>query len=230
MHSDFYPIFINLRDRAALVVGAGEVGEQKIEPLLTAGAAVTVIAPWAKPAVLQWAAEGRLIYHQRAFRESDMTKHYFLVIAATDDRAVNQRVFELAEAEQRLANVVDDPPLCNFIVPAIARSGPIQVAISSSGRSPTMAGQLKRRIQAELLGEDTGRLADWLGEQRERLKPHLGSFANKRVFWRDVQDSEIPDLVRAGQVAQAEAVLLRLLETNLTENGLPIPADLTLSP
>ncbi|CAM2007759.1 NAD(P)-dependent oxidoreductase [Acanthopleuribacter pedis] len=223
MKPEFYPIFIDLRGRAALVVGAGEVGEQKIEPLLEAGAKVTVIAPWAKPAVAVWAEQGRLTYHARAFEEKDMDAAYFLVIAATDNRAVNKRIFEMAETAQRLVNVVDDPPLCNFIVPAIARSGPIQVAISSSGRSPTMAGQIKRRIQRDLLGEDTGRLASWLGEKREWLKPHLGDFKNKRVFWRAVQDSNIPGLVRSNHLATAEQRLLTLLEANLAAAGLPWP-------
>lgn len=227
MKPEFYPIFIDLRGRAALVVGAGEVGEQKIEPLLEAGATITVIAPWAKPAVEAWAAEGRLTYHARAFDERDMDAPYFVVIAATDDRAVNKRIFEMAEAAQRLVNVVDDPPLCNFIVPAIARSGPIQVAISSSGRSPTMAGQIKRRIQRDLLGEDTGRLATWLGEKREWLKPHLGDFKNKRVFWRAVQDSNIPELVRANDLETAEQRLLILLEANLAAAALPWPEGVT---
>ena len=212
--AEFYPVFVDLRGRSCLVVGAGAIAEMKVVPLLDSGADVTLVAPWATPGLVAMAERGALTWHRRVFRDEDAVNR-FLIVAATDDREVNRRVFELAEAEQRLVNVVDDPPLCNFIVPAIAQSGPVQVAVSTSGRSPTLAGRLRNAIRDQFLGGDTGILAEWLGRWRLALKQRLGSFEVKRGFWGKVLDSEIPQLVRSGREAEAERRLAAMMESYL---------------
>ena len=207
-----YPIGIRLEGRRALLVGAGVVGAQKAPGLIAAGADLHVVSPDLHPRLHDAAAKGRLTWHQRVFHDDDI-KGAFVVVAATNFPEVNRRVFELCDAAGKLVNVVDDIPLCNFFVPAVAESGPVQVAISTGGSSPVLAGQLRRRIQAELLGPETGELAEWIGIWRERLKQQLGDFETKKRFWNEVVDSDIPDLIAQGKRSEAEARLHQILNS-----------------
>ena len=133
-----------------MVVGGGEVGLEKVEGLLACDADVTLIAPEAHPELVQLALEGSIRWERREYAHGDLDGA-LIAIAATDDTDLNIRVFEDAEARAMLVNVVDVPPLCNFILPAIVRTGPLAVAISTAGASPALAKRMKREI-AELFG------------------------------------------------------------------------------
>ena len=215
--SRFFPVFLDLKNRSCLVVGAGEVGYPKARALLDAGARVTVVAPWVAEGMQALCDSGRVTWRRRNFEDGDVAGH-FLVIAATDDEAVNARVYELAEARGRMVNVVDDLEHCNFIFGAIAETGPIQVAVSSSGTSPTLAKQLRNRIQQDLLGPETGRLADYLGRWRLDSSCADLPFSRKRDFWRIVLDSAVPELVAQHQDKLADALMAGLLEKVKEEN------------
>jgi precorrin-2 dehydrogenase/sirohydrochlorin ferrochelatase len=154
-----FPIFLKLAARPCTVIGAGNIAESKIESLLAAEAAVTVIAPDALPRVQAWAAEGALTWQQRAYQPSDLAGA-FLVVAATATPAVNRAVFAEATAAGILVNAVDDPPFCDFYFPSIVRRGELQIAISTAGESPALAQRLRKEINAAL-PLDTG---DWLME------------------------------------------------------------------
>ncbi|MBI4875391.1 MAG: bifunctional precorrin-2 dehydrogenase/sirohydrochlorin ferrochelatase [Acidobacteria bacterium] len=143
----YYPMFLSLSEKTAVVVGGGKVGLRKTKGLLGAGARVKVISP-------AWRAEFeglpvKLV--RRAFRASDL-KGACLAFAATDHREVNRRVEREAKRLGIPVNVADDPAACDFIVPARVRSGELQVAVSTSGRSPRLAAELKRKIGAVLKG------------------------------------------------------------------------------
>jgi siroheme synthase-like protein len=139
----WYPIFLDLRDKPVLVVGAGKVGLRKIRGLLEAGARVTVVSPESE-------AHGLPVeWKRRRFRKSDL-KGQALVFAATDDRKVNAAVGAEARRLGIPANIADAPGECDFIVPSRARSGDLQVAVSTSGRNPRRAVELRRKIE-ELL-------------------------------------------------------------------------------
>src|SRR5262245_51247241 len=116
----YYPIYVDVRGRECLVVGGGPIAAGKVSGLIEAGARVTVIAPEADARIAQWQAEGKCVWHTREFATDDIGTA-FLVIAATDDRALNARVYRLADGQLRLANAVDDTDNCNFIAPAVAR-------------------------------------------------------------------------------------------------------------
>jgi len=208
----YYPVFIDLRDKPCLVVGAGPVAAGKIGPLLEAGGLVTVVSPEAVPAVRQWHEAGRLNWISRKFRESDLDGR-FLVIAATSEPAANQWVYDAGEARRMLVNVVDETERCNFITPAIARSGPVQVAISTAGTCPTLAKRLRREIQATLLGEDTGRLAEFMARWRPEAKRRIAAFEDKVAFWRNVFDSEIVDLAAAGAWDEGDRRMAEMFES-----------------
>src|ERR1019366_839486 len=154
-----FPIFLKLTGRLAIVIGAGNLAESKIESLQAANASVTVIAPKASARIVAIAESGEVVWHKREYAAGDLAGQ-FLVVAATDNPAVNRAVFAEAEAAGILINAVDDPPFCDFYFPSVVRRGDLQIAISTAGASPALAQRLRKEINA-LLPLDTG---DWLAE------------------------------------------------------------------
>ena len=135
---EYLPIFAQLKGRSCLVVGGGSVAERKVAQLLLAGARVTVLSKEMTERLKELCGEGKIKYEVGPFSRADLAENW-LVIAATDNRSVNKEVAEAAEAERRLCNVVDDPALCSFIMPAIVDRDPITVAIGSNGQSPVIS-------------------------------------------------------------------------------------------
>jgi len=204
----FYVACLRLDDRRCVVVGGGDVGLEKVEGLLVCGAAVTLVAPVVHPELERLADEGSIRWESREYRASDLDAT-FLVVAATDDTEVNIAVHDDAEARAMLVNVVDVPPLCNFILPAIVRSGPLAIAISTAGASPALAKRMKREI-AELFGEEYARLAVILNDARGWAKATLPTFEERRAFFDSIVTGE-PDpiaLLRDGD----ETAVLALIE------------------
>lgn len=165
------PIFVRLAGRPCLLVGAGDVALQKIPSLLAAEARLRVIAPRVRPEIATLAREGRLEVAGREFSDSDLDE-IFLVIAATDDPAVNAAVYRGAVERNILCNSVDDPPRCDFYFGSIVSRGDLQIAISTAGESPALAQRLRREID-EQLPHDLGPWLHDLGElRREALAVH----------------------------------------------------------
>jgi precorrin-2 dehydrogenase / sirohydrochlorin ferrochelatase len=154
---DLFPIFLKITARPCIVIGAGNLAESKIESLKAAHAKVRVIAPEARPRIIEMAAAGEIDWLQREYVDGDLTGH-FLVIAATNDPAVNRAVFKEAVEKDILCNAVDDPPFCDFYFPSVVRRGNLQIAISTAGASPALAQRLRKEINAQL-PLDAG---DWL--------------------------------------------------------------------
>jgi siroheme synthase-like protein len=204
----FYIACLRLSERRCLVVGGGEVGLEKVEGLLACDAAVTVVAPVVHPELERLADEGSIAWLAREYSRGDL-EGAFLVIAATSDSEVNIAVHEHAEARTMLVNVVDVPPLCNFILPAIVRSGPLAIAISTAGASPALAKRMKREIAAQF-GEDYARLAVMLNDARGWAKDTLATYQERRAFFESIVNGE-PDpieLLRAGD----ETAVLALIQ------------------
>ena len=194
----FYIACLRLAGRRCLVVGGGAVGLEKVEGLLACDADVVLVAPRAVPELEELAAEGSIRWEAREYRPEDL-EGAFLAIASTDDTDVNIRVYEDAEARAMLVNVVDVPPLCNFILPAIVRSGPLAIAISTAGASPALAKRMKSEI-AESFGEPYARLAVILNEARGWAKATLPTYQDRKAFFEGIVNGE-PDpveLLRAG--------------------------------
>ncbi len=162
-----FPIYLRLEGRDCLVVGAGTIAAPKVESLLRAGAAVTVVAPRAADAVLAQHARGSLVWLERAFQETDLDGR-FLVVTATDVQAVNHAVAEAARRRNVLCNSVDDPPDCDFFYPSVVQRGDLQIAISTAGKSPALAQRLRAEIDA-ILPQDAGAWLDAVGSTRERI-------------------------------------------------------------
>jgi siroheme synthase-like protein len=199
----FYIACLRLSGRRALVVGAGDVGLEKVEGLLACDADVTLVAPDAHPALEQLAAEGSITWLAREYETADL-EGCLIVIAATNDSEVNIRVSADAEKRSMLVNVADVPPLCNFILPSIVRMGPLAVAISTSGASPALAKRMKREI-SEMFGEPYADLAVLLNEVRGWAKGTLPTYQDRRDFFEAIVNGE-PDPIELLRGGDAQAV------------------------
>jgi precorrin-2 dehydrogenase / sirohydrochlorin ferrochelatase len=214
LETPLYVACLLLSGRPCLVVGGGEVGLEKVEGLLACGAAVTVVAPEAVPELREYAEEGSIRWERREYTAADLEGR-LLVIAATAKSEVNIAVHEHAERRQMLCNVVDVPPLCNFILPAIVRTGPLAIAISTAGASPALAKRMKREI-AEAYGEPYGRLAVMLNEVRGWAKATLPTYQDRKLFFESIVNGE-PDpveLLRAGDERAVRDLIVAAKETH----------------
>jgi precorrin-2 dehydrogenase/sirohydrochlorin ferrochelatase len=167
MPAPLLPLFLKLEGRASLVVGAGVIAAGKIAGLVEAGARVMVVAPGAVEEVRTLAAEGKIQWQAREFREGDLAG-VFLVIVATGDAGVNSAVFAEAQARGILCNAVDDPLNCDFYFPAVVRRGDLQIAISTSGQSPALAQRIRRELE-ETFDESVSERVRVLGELRRKI-------------------------------------------------------------
>jgi precorrin-2 dehydrogenase len=208
LETPFYIACLKLKGRRCVVVGGGDIGLEKVEGLLACDADVTLLAPIAHPALEDLAAEGSISWERREYAGAADLESVFMVIAATDDTDANIRVYDDAEARAMLVNVVDVPPLCNFILPAILRSGPLAIAISTAGASPALAKRMKREV-GELFGEEYARLAVILNEARGWAKGTLPTYQDRKRFFEGIVNGE-PDpvaLLRAGEETQVLALI-----------------------
>jgi len=202
LDTPFYIACLKLTGRRCVVVGAGAIGLEKVEGLLACDGRVVLVAPEAEPELVALAGEGSIEWLRRAYETGDL-ENTFMAIAATNDTDVNIAVYDDAERRAMLVNVVDVPPLCNFILPAIVRTGPLAIAISTAGASPALAKRMKRQI-AEEYGEPYARLAILLNEVRGWAKGTLPTYQDRKRFFEAIVngDPDPIDLLRAGDEAQ----------------------------
>ena len=208
LETPFYIACLRLSGRRCVVVGGGDVGLEKVEGLLACDADVTLIAPEAHPELTQLALEGSIRWEQREYAGAADLDGALIAIAATDDTDLNIRVFEDAEARAMLVNVVDVPPLCNFILPAIVRTGPLAVAISTAGASPALAKRMKREI-SDLFGEPYALLAILLNDARGWAKSTLPTYQDRKVFFESIVngDPDPVEMLRAGDIDGVRAMI-----------------------
>ena len=214
---DYLPLFAELKQRPVLVIGGDEIAERKIKFLLRAQAQVQVVAGTLSPALADLAARQALSWRATEFSES-LVDDVFLVIAATEDEALNQRVFAAANARYRLVNVVDNQALCSFVFPSIVDRSPLLVAISSSGKAPVLSRILREKIEA-LLPTNLGRLAESASYWRNHLKTRLTTTEARRRFWERVFTGRFASLMVAGNHAEAEKALQDELDKPERETG-----------
>jgi precorrin-2 dehydrogenase/sirohydrochlorin ferrochelatase len=205
----FIPIFLQVENRPCLVVGGGPVAARKIHPLLDAGARVTVISPRVTPDMARLGRSERVCLLPRPYRSGDM-RGFDLVYAATSDRRLQRRLFEEARHLRIPINVADAPEFCSFIVPAVARRGRLQVAISTAGASPAMARLVRHRLE-RWLGPEYEDLLDVMAAAREWLKRHEpdpGARAHKLAA---LAASDLDDALRSRDADAVERIVGRCL-------------------
>jgi siroheme synthase-like protein len=203
LETPLYIACLKLGGRNCLVVGGGEIGLEKVEGLLACAGEVTLIAPDAVPELQEYASEASITWERREFRDDDLDGR-FLAIAATNDTDVNISVYEGAEQRAMLVNVVDVPPLCNFILPAILRTGPLAIAISTAGASPALAKRIKREI-AENFGDAYADLAIILNEARGWAKATLPTYQDRKEFFEGIVNGD-PDPIELLMDGRADEV------------------------
>jgi uroporphyrin-III C-methyltransferase/precorrin-2 dehydrogenase/sirohydrochlorin ferrochelatase len=167
MSEELFAAFLKLSGRQCLVVGAGRIAESKIDSLVRCGAEVRVIAPEATAAVQEAARAGAIVWEQRTFRPSDLAG-VFLVVAATSSRQLHEQIFAQAQRDGILCNAVDEPERCDFYYPAVVRRGPLQIAVSTSGRAPALAAEIRKQLEAQF-GAAYGPWTEEIGRTRSRL-------------------------------------------------------------
>lgn len=188
--TNLFPMFVKLEGRRCLVVGAGNIGEPKIRSLLDTGAEIHVVALEANESVRELAKSRKIRLSLRAFVPADLDR-VFLVIVATSSKALNNTIYLDARRRGILCNVVDDPPNCDFFYPALVRRGALQIAISTSGQSPSLAQKLRRQLERQF-GPAYAQWLEKLGETRrlvlasnlhpDRKQHLLHSLASREAF------------------------------------------------
>jgi uroporphyrin-III C-methyltransferase/precorrin-2 dehydrogenase/sirohydrochlorin ferrochelatase len=215
---DHLPIFCQLRGRACLLVGGGDVAERKARLLLDAGAQLTVNALTFIPQFTAWAAEGMLTLVEGEFSET-LLDECWLAIAATDNDAVNQRVSDAAEARRIFCNVVDAPKEASFIMPSIIDRSPLMVAISSGGTSPVLARLLREKLES-LLPQHLGHVAKFAGQLRSRVKRHFATMSERRRFWEKLfVNDRLAQSLANQNMAAVESITEQMLNEPLDNRG-----------
>jgi precorrin-2 dehydrogenase / sirohydrochlorin ferrochelatase len=195
-----FPMFVKLEGRAVLVVGAGRVGEPKIRGLLPTGAKVRVVAREASEAVREWARNGEIVLEERSFVPADL-EGAMLAIVATASSELNTIIFRLAQARSILCNVVDVPEICDFYYPAVVQRGALQIAISTSGQSPSLAQKIRKQLEAQF-GPEYAELVGELGATRQRVLASKLDAAVKRELLQSLAGADVFDAL----IAETEPV------------------------
>ena len=201
----YYPAFIDIRDRDCVVIGGGDMGEEKALKLLECDARVTVISPSVTSKVEELENEGRLTWTQRHYHRGDL-KRAFIAIAATDDDAMNREIAREAEERNVLLNVVDVTHLCTFIAPSVARRGEVTVATSTGGASPALARTFREKIEHSRILEYAD-LAPLLSQARAHLKQRRLKVSPDH--WQDCITEELLDMAQSGPSEAAYDKLIR---------------------
>jgi len=206
---DYLPIFADIRNKPVLIVGGGAVAVRKIDLLLRAGAQVWVVAQALCPELTILESRGAVVWYAREYQSSQLDGVY-LVIAATDDSELNDRIFSDANERRLFANVVDCQPKCSFIFPSIVDRSPMVVAISSSGTAPVLARLLREKLEALLPG-NLGQMATVAGQWRDKVKQRFSKMSQRRRFWEGAFNGLFASQVASGNVAGARQTLDRQL-------------------
>lgn len=206
-----FPLFADLRGRGVLVVGGGAVARRKVDALLEAGARVAVVARTLEPALQRLADAGAVTFRGAAF-EPAWLDGAWLVVAASDDHALNRRVARVAADRRIFLNAVDDARLSTFHVPARVRRGLLQIAISTAGAAPVLARRLRRQLEARL-DESVAGLVEQLALRRARIRRRLPDAGGRRRFFERLLDGDWSRLVRAGADREADAIFEHALDT-----------------
>ncbi|HYS55979.1 MAG TPA: bifunctional precorrin-2 dehydrogenase/sirohydrochlorin ferrochelatase [Thermoanaerobaculia bacterium] len=197
----YYPIFLDIEDRDVVIIGGGPVCQRKAETMMKYGARVTVVAPDFTNAIESWAAAGKLKIRRKQYDSSDLDGAS-IVIASTDDEAVNTRIATDCRKRKIPVNVVDVTHLCEFIVPAIVEQGSIQLAVSTGGKSPALARTLKEELQ-KFVGPEYAEINDILGTLRPSAKRVLPTDTDRKGFFDAIIARGVVEMLRQGKRREA---------------------------
>lgn len=203
----YYPAFLNLKGKKTVVIGGGKVAERKILALLKTGADITVTSPEITKKIEKEKLKGRIKHITRQYRKGDL-KNAFLVIAATDYPAINERVSKDALC---LVNVVDTPDLCNFIVPSIMNRGLLNIAVSSSGISPALSRSIRKELE-KLYGPEFAIYLNSLIIIRTKAMKMICDKKKRGEFLKAIASEKIINILREKGFKETKKVVDELFE------------------
>ncbi|MEA2239374.1 MAG: precorrin-2 dehydrogenase [Thermoanaerobaculia bacterium] len=206
----YYPIYIDIEDRAVLIVGGGNVCARKAETMMRYGARVTIVSPDVTEEIAGWERDGKLVLQRKRYEDADL-EGASIVIASTDDPCVNARVARDCRRRRIPVNVVDVTHLCEFIVPAIIEKGSVQIAISTGGKSPALGRTLKEELQ-RTIGPEYAEVNDLLGTLRKSAKRVLPTDVDRKHFFDGIIAAGILDMLREGRRREAYESIVRACE------------------
>ena len=205
----YFPIFLDIKNRNCLVVGGGDVGTRKVEKLLECGASVTVVSIDTTEKLKRLFEDRHIALIVRAYRPSDLESR-FLVIGATNDELLNQQLSMDAEKSKLLCNIADRPKACNFILPAIVQQGDLVLAISTSGKSPAFAKKVRKDHEKQF-GEEYAVFLDLMGAIRSRLLREKHAPEQHKPLFQKIIQSEIISWIQDRQYEEIDRLLLDVL-------------------
>ncbi len=208
----FYPINIKVKERKVLIVGGGEVAFRKVKNLLSFGARILVVSPGVLPEIESMAVDGLITLFQEKY-SSTYQKGCCLVIGATDDREVNERIAQDAQNAGIPVNIVDIPSLCTFLVPAVLRRGSLTISVSTEGKSPAMSGKIKKGLESSY-GEEFGLLLDYLGGLRKKILQEVDDPGIRRKIFMEMSDPELVKLVQGKDMSRLEEKCKEIINKN----------------
>ncbi|QIC75520.1 uroporphyrinogen-III C-methyltransferase [Acinetobacter indicus] len=215
---DIFPISLKLQQQRCLIVGGGHIAYRKAGLLQKAGAIIDVVAPDIDAALLELVQQSQGHYEAAAFNTEIPLRQYRLVIAATDDAAINRQVFEACEAENVLVNSVDDPPHCRFMVPAIVDRSPLLISVATNGASPVLSRQIRTQLETSI-PHGMGKLASFSGQWRAAVKAKIQNPDERRIFWENLYASPLKEQVFNDNLQEANRLIEQALQEWTTPKG-----------
>lgn len=212
---NFYPIYLNLKNQKCLVVGGGKVAERKVQSLLECGADVHVVSPELTPVLQELAREGKITYVKRGYATTDL-EGAFLVIGSTNDERVNKRIADDCFERNMPVNIVDDPPKCNFIVPAVVRQGSLSISISTDGKSPVLARKIRERFEEEF-GPEYASFLELMGDLRKKIIATVPEESERRQIFEELAECGILELLKEGKDEDAKERINHVLDRGRTQ-------------
>jgi precorrin-2 dehydrogenase / sirohydrochlorin ferrochelatase len=202
----YYPAFLDITDKRCLVVGGGKVAERKVAMLLQFNAHVTVVGPVMTRTLLKLGDESKIKYFQRTYTAKDLDNKV-LVFACTDNSAINNKIRKEAARKNIPVNVVDNPDLCDFIVPSIIRKGDLTIAISTSGELPLLSKKLRQKIE-EVVTDDYLEYLHIIGEFRKHLMKTVKEARKRGLIMKDIAKMDMQEVIATGLAKIKKRTLL----------------------
>jgi precorrin-2 dehydrogenase/sirohydrochlorin ferrochelatase len=205
----YYPVHLDINNRNCLVVGGGGVGTRKVKTLLDCGARVIVVSPEVSQQLRDLATSGEIKLEERSYKSEDLND-MFLVIGATDDEKLNKQISSDADRLNTLCNIADRPEVCNFILPSIVHRDDLVITISTSGKSPALAKELRKSLENQFC-EEYGALLHLLGAIRKKLLQQAHEPEVHKPLFEQLINSDLIVMIQKGKIEEIDALLFEIL-------------------